>query len=155
VIVPTWDFSVVPPPYDRQVVAGWIAEEEFEPLGLVRVQTERSIWLLMPNCYQRLPRVERPRPREVSIEGRLDDATWHGLRRCWWVTYADGHRAIRILPASGPAEGVGVVSGVIEDIDGAWESLVDVQPGCERSSLTHGARLRHSGVPECRTRGIE
>jgi hypothetical protein len=110
------------------VVAGWVAEEEFSPLGVVRVQTERSIWLLTADHYQRLPREERPRPREVAIEGRLDDAMWHGLRQCWWVTYADGRVALRILPASGPVDGVGVVTGLIEDIEGAWESLAGAPP---------------------------
>jgi len=105
------------------VVAGWVAEEEFAPLGLVRVQTERSIWLLLPDRYQRLPREERPRPREVAIEGRLDDAMWHGLCRCWWVTYADGRRAVRILPVSGPQDGVGVITGPIESVAGEWEDL--------------------------------
>lgn len=109
------------------MVAGWIAEEEFCPLGVVRVQTERSVWLLTQDRYQRLPREERPRPREVAIEGRLDDATWHGMRRCWWVTYADGHRAVRILPVSGPAEGIGVISGPIEWVDGESDVLTAAQ----------------------------
>ncbi len=105
------------------MVAGWVAEVEFTPFGLVRVQTERSIWLLMPDRYQRLPREERPRPKEVAIEGRLDDATWHRLRRCWWVTYADGHRAVRILPVSGPPDGIGVITRPIEGVAGEWEEL--------------------------------
>lgn len=102
--------------------AGWFEDEEFEPLGIVRVTTESSIWLLTPERYLRLPRQERPRPPVVSIESRLADGTWHGLRRCWWRIHADGVRQLRLLPEVGPADGVGVVTGVIVAVKGRWVS---------------------------------
>jgi len=88
--------------------AEWFEEEEFEPVGIVRVETERSIWLVAPERYQRLPLEERPRPPVVSIQGRLADGSWHGLRRCWWRIRADGERRLRVLPTAGSADGVGM-----------------------------------------------
>jgi hypothetical protein len=105
------------------VVSGWVREEEFAPVGLVRVRTESSIWLIGPSKYHRLPQEERPRATPPSDERRLDDAVWHGMRRCWWITYPDGRQALRILPIAGPPEGLGVVSGLIVEISGDWEAL--------------------------------
>ncbi len=104
------------------MVAGWVEQHEFRPLGVVRVVTGSSNWLLTPDRYQRLPREEQPRPPVGSIDGRLDDARWRGMRRCWWVVYADGARAVRILPTIGPPDGVGVGTGtgIIESVDGEW-----------------------------------
>jgi hypothetical protein len=113
-------FAVVPRSYLAFMVAGWVGQREFKPLGVVRVVTGSSNWLLTPDRYQRLPREERPRPPVGSIDGRLDDARWHGMRRCWWVAYADGARAVRILPTIGPPDGVGVVTGIIATVDGEW-----------------------------------
>lgn len=110
------------------MVAGWVAEEEFEPVGVVRVHTESSIWLLTPGRCQRLPREERPGVTPASTYRRLDDAKWHEMRRCWWVTYADGRRSLRILPAAGPPEGLGVVSGLIVEVGGADVPTVAVGP---------------------------
>lgn len=106
------------------MVAGWVHEEEFAPVGLVRVRTESSIWLVDRAQYQRLPLEEQPRDAPPSDLRRLDDAVWHGMRRCWWVTYPDDRRALRILPVTGPVDGVGVVSGLIVEVSGEWESLV-------------------------------
>lgn len=105
------------------MVAGWVAETEFAPVGLVRVGTESSIWLVSPDKYQRLPHEEQPRAAPPSDLRRLDDAVWHGMRRCWWVTYPDDRRALRILPVVGPADGLGVVSGIIVEVSGDWEAL--------------------------------
>lgn len=105
------------------MVAGWVAQHEFRPLGVVRVVTGSSNWLLTADGYQRLPREEQPRPQVGSIDGRLGDARWHGMQRCWWVVYADGARAVRILPTIGPPDGVGVVTGIIESVDGEWVEL--------------------------------
>lgn len=99
-------------------------DEEIEPVGLLRVETEKSIWLVTSERYQRLPRDERPRLPEVCIEGRLADAKWHGLRRCWWREHSDGERQLRLLPTVGPETGVGVVSGVVVSVQGEW-ALVD------------------------------
>lgn len=105
------------------MVAPWVEQHEFRPLGVVRVITGSSNWLLTPDGYQRLPREERPRPPVGSIDGRLADARWHGMRHCWWVVYVDGARAVRILPRTGPPNGVGVVTGIIEHVDGDWVEL--------------------------------
>lgn len=103
------------------MVAGWVAEEEFQPVGVVRVRTESSIWLLAPGRYQRLPKEEQPRSTPASTFRRLDDAVWHDMRRSWWLTYADGRRALRILPVAGPSEGLGVVSGLIVEVSGGCD----------------------------------
>ena len=81
---------------------GSFEDEEFEPVGVVRVETESSIWFVTVARYQRLPREERPRPQRFSIEGRLADGEWHGLRRCWWRVHDDGDRQMRLLPEVGP-----------------------------------------------------
>lgn len=114
-------FAVTGRSYDDLVIAGWVAEEAFEPVGVVRVRTESSIWLLTPGCYQRLPKEEQPRPAPASTYQRLEDAVWHDMRRCWWVTYGDGRRALRILPAAGPPDGLGVISGLIVEVSGACD----------------------------------
>ncbi len=86
---------------------GEYTDIEFQPVGIVRVETESSIWFVRSDRYQRLPREERPRPPEVSIEGRLTDAQWHGLRRCWWREHSDGETQLRLLPVVGPEAGGG------------------------------------------------
>jgi hypothetical protein len=93
------------------VFADWIEARKFTPLSIVRVVTENSNWLLTGDRYQRLPRAEQPRPAVESIDGRLDDAHWHEMQRCWWVVFADGAAAVRILPMAGPPDGVGIVTG--------------------------------------------
>lgn len=50
---------------------GSFKDEEFQPLGIVRVTTESSIWFVTADSYQRLPRQEQPRPQPFSIELRL------------------------------------------------------------------------------------
>ena len=112
--------AVTPPPYRHLVEVGSFEDEEFEPLGVVRVTTESSIWFVTAERYQRLPREERPRPRLHSIENRLADGTWHGLRRCWWRVHDDGDRQMRILPEAGAADGIGIVTGVIVEVKGSW-----------------------------------
>ena len=95
-------------------------DEEIEPVGVLRVETENSIWFVAPERYQRLPREERPRPEIRSIERRLADGEWHLLRRCWWRVHHDGARQMRLLPEVGPADGVGVITGVIVAVTGSW-----------------------------------
>ena len=99
---------------------GPFIDAEVHPVGVLRVETERSIWFVTADRYQRLPREERPRPAVRSIEDRLADGEWHDLRRCWWRVHDDGDRQMRLLPAVGPADGVGVVTGVIIAVRGDW-----------------------------------
>ncbi len=100
--------------------AGSFEDEEFQPVGIVRVVTESSIWFVTADRYQRLPREGRPRPQPFSIERRLADGEWHGLRRCWWRVHDDGERQMRLLPVVGPVDGVGVVTGIIVAVKGIW-----------------------------------
>lgn len=95
-------------------------DEEIEPVGVLRVETENSIRFVTSARYQRLPREERPRPAVRSIEQRLADGEWHGLRRCWWRLHDDRVRQMRLLPEVGPADGVGVVTGVIVAVTANW-----------------------------------
>lgn len=99
-------------------------DEEIEPVGVLRVETENSIWFVTSERYQRLPLEERPRPAVRSIEHRLADAEWHRLRRCWWRVHDDGARQMRLLPDVGPADGVGVVTGLIVAVVGDWTAVV-------------------------------
>ncbi|CAN5740618.1 hypothetical protein BH23ACT12_BH23ACT12_15250 [soil metagenome] len=99
---------------------GVFEDSEFQPVGLIRVDTENSIWFVGADRYQRLPREEHPRPQRFSIEGRLADTRWHGLRRCWWRVHADGDRQLRLLPDVGPPAAVGIVSGDIVGVKGRW-----------------------------------
>jgi len=80
--------------------------------GELRVVTERSVWLIRPDSYLRLPSSEAPRERHRhAIEDRLDDARWHGLRAGWWCWDVDGELRVRLLPAAGPEDGAGIVTG--------------------------------------------
>lgn len=87
-------------------------------MGALRVETESSIWFVTAERYQRRPREERPRPAVRSIEDRLVDGECHGLRRCWWRVHHDGDRQMRLLREVGPADGVGVLTGVIVAVTG-------------------------------------
>jgi hypothetical protein len=111
---------------------GHYSDKEFEPVGLLRVETERSVWFVSGDRYQRIPREERPRAPERCIDGRLTDAQWHGLRRCWWREHTDGEVQLRLLPTVGPESGVGVVTGVVVEVAGAWVPLDD---GTRRQSV--------------------
>ncbi len=102
---------------------GSFVDEEFQPVGIVCVTTERSIWFVTAEGYQRLPHEERPRPAVHSIEGRLADGEWHGLRQSWWRAHEDGERQMRLLPEVGPADGVGIVTGVIVAVKGGWHAV--------------------------------
>jgi hypothetical protein len=104
---------------------GRFAEEEIQPLGVLRIETESSIWFVTDERYQRLPRQEQPRPATRSVDGRLADGDWHGLQRCWWRIHADGERQLRLLPKVGPADGVGVVTGVVLGVTGEWVPVAD------------------------------
>lgn len=104
---------------------GRFTEEEIQPLGVLRIETESSIWFVTAERYQRLPREEQPRPATCSLDGRLADGDWHGLRRCWWRIHDDGERQLRLLPGVGPADGAGVVTGVVLGVTGEWVPVAD------------------------------
>jgi hypothetical protein len=104
--------------------SGWLEEDEFEPVGMLYITTERSVWFVTAERYQRIPRDEQPRPPAESIEDRLADGQWHGLRRCWWWVHPNGDRQMRLLPAKGPADGIGIVSGAVVAVKGTWLPVV-------------------------------
>ena len=109
-------------------------DEDIEPVGVLRVETENSIWFVTPERYQRLPREERPRPDVRSIEHRLADGKWHRLRRCWWRVHDDGDRQLRILPEMGPADGHGIVTGIVLEVSGRW-----MPADCDADDFSLGA----------------
>ncbi len=94
---------------------------EFRPADELRLVTENSLWLLRADTYFRMPKEERFREREWSIEGRLDDCRWHPYRRVWFWIYEGIWLRGRILPVAGPADGVGVYTGCILAIEGSWD----------------------------------
>lgn len=101
-----------------------VHDDEFEPIGMLRVTTASSIWFVTRDRYQRIPRKERPRPTQRSVEGRLVDGQWHELRRCWWRVHPDGARLLRLLPETGPSDGEGLISGLVLDVRGDWAPAV-------------------------------
>ena len=99
-------------------------DDEFDPIGMLRVTTASSIWFVTRDRYQRIPRVERPRPPQQSVEDRLVDGQWHGLRQSFWRVHPDGARQMRLLPQAGPADGEGLISGLVLDVVGDWTRSV-------------------------------
>lgn len=101
-----------------QVMSGL---DNLEVLGDVRpspvavVTTERSIWLLDPSGYVRLPRSERPsyESRGLSPWGRLDEGKRLEHRRAIWVRDPSGAFRVRIFPTIGPVDGGGIVTGYV------------------------------------------
>lgn len=104
---------------------GRFTEEETHPLGVLRIETESSIWFVTAERYQRLPREEQPRTATRSVDSRLADGEWHGVRRCWWRIHGDGERQMWPPPDVGPADGVGVVTGVVLVDTGEWVPAAD------------------------------
>lgn len=121
---PNAEEAVAPPTNVHRMEVRAFLDEEIEPVGVLRVETENSIWFVTSERYQRLSREERPRPAVRSIEHRLADAAWHRLHRCWWRVHDDGARQMRLLPEVGPADGVGVVTGLIVAVVGDWTAVV-------------------------------
>lgn len=96
--------------------------------GEVRVLTDNSVWLLRPTVeaawYQRFPRQEGPRKEWEFQGGRLSDAVWMPMRRCWLIPAWGGEiDAVRVLPGVGPRHGYGVHSSMVHKIEGDYELL--------------------------------
>lgn len=84
-------------------------------MGLVRVTTESSLWLLRPNAggqYLRMPLAETSRPEHQTPDGALDDLRWLRYREARLVRSPVGDR-LRIVPADRPEGSKGVITGVI------------------------------------------
>jgi hypothetical protein len=127
--------------------AGRFTEEEIHPLGVLRIETESSIWLVTAERYQRLPRDEQPRPATHSVDGRLADGAWHGFRRCWGRIHHDGERQLRLLPDVGPADGVGVVTGVVLAVGGEWVPAADADSRGAAAPYRYLSRMRRVFCP--------
>lgn len=93
----------------------------------LRVTTESSLWVIHPDRYMRLPLSESPRRPVYSIEDRLRDGKWHEMRDIWFRWEDDGVR-LRILPAVGPEDGYGIISGIIKEVAGDYELAEDEDP---------------------------
>jgi hypothetical protein len=78
-----------------------------------RVITESSLWVLRPGFYLRLPLIEAPRPPSPSP--RLEDGRWLGHRGVIWL-HDDSGWGINIFPVDGPANGGGLISGVVRSV---------------------------------------
>lgn len=95
--------------------------------GLVRVDTENSVWLLDPNRYMRLPRVEMPRAGAFCLDEGLDDARWLEHRSVWLESGADYER-LRIFPAWRPESSQGIRTGPIVASDPPVHRLIGELP---------------------------
>jgi hypothetical protein len=83
--------------------------------GLVRVETEASVWLIEPDRYLRLPKVERPRRQLAAcLDNALTDAQWMAHRGVHEHHDPFGLECrLRILPAWRPGNSNGIVTGPI------------------------------------------
>ena len=96
---------------------------EFSVSCELRLITERSIWLLRPDSYFRIPQDEGPREQIRSIEGRMDDCRWHEYRRAWFDLENATWLHVRILPAVGPPNGNGIYTGRVQVLSGTWDEI--------------------------------
>lgn len=104
-----------------------LTETVFDPVGTIRVTTERTTWTLRagpPGWYHRQPAHldDAGRPPDLSYRGRLDDGIWVPYRTVAW--YPDPHTGtwrLHVHPVPAPPVSAGVYSGPIVTIDGTWE----------------------------------
>mgnify|MGYP005609898941 CR=1 FL=1 len=90
---------------------------ELHPLTEVRVFTLNSIWLVRPETYIRMPRVEGDRPETLSIDGKLADNVWHEQGGAWILdSVGNGGWVLRVLPSRRPAGSYGLLSSLIESV---------------------------------------
>jgi len=95
---------------------------EFAPLGLLRLVTERAVWLVRWGACYRIPREGLFREEDWSIEVRRSDRRWSGYRQAWWFYQGIWLRA-RFLPLAGPAKGAGIFTAPILAIAGSWVAV--------------------------------
>lgn len=101
----------------EQATAQSLMVMELHPLTEVRVFTLNSIWLVRPETYLRMPRVEGDRPETLSIDGKLADNVWHEHVGAWILdSVGNGGWVLRILPAGRPAGSYGTLSSLIESV---------------------------------------
>lgn len=94
--------------------------EPFVPNTPVELETESSLWLIVPDSpttghYLRTPKDATPRPQTYSIGDRLHDETWHAYERLTWTSWAmpAGQIRLNIKPMVGPPDGIGIMTGIV------------------------------------------
>lgn len=95
-----------------------------EPAPVATITTESSVWLLDCATYTRVPRAERPDDARSHLSPwrRLDDGRRHPHRGAWWVRDEQGNLRARILPVSGPPDGMGIITGVVVSVRGVSDA---------------------------------
>jgi hypothetical protein len=127
---------------------GLIDAGELVVEGMAQIVTASSMWIVTDTTYRRLPRTEGTRHPTLSLDGRLDDLTEHRHRggRWWWDPAVRAHR-LQLYPVGEPADGHGILTGVICSIGGAGAPAAPDERAVP--SLEHAARrvvtLRCSG----------
>lgn len=96
---------------------------EVDPAPVAVIITESSVWLVDAATYTRTPKGEAPDPTRSHLSpwNRLDDGERHAHRGAWWDRDREGNLRLRILPVSGPPDGVGIVTGVVVSVTGVSE----------------------------------
>lgn len=90
---------------------------ELHPLTEVRVFTLNSIWLVRPDTYIRMPRVEGDRPETLSLDGKLMDNIWHEHIGAWIIdSVGTGGWVLRVLPSGRPEGSYGLLSSLVESV---------------------------------------
>jgi len=79
------------------------------------IATRGSIWLIDDTTYVRMPKTEAidPTRSHEAIDGRLDDFVHHPYRSAWFGWNDLGEIVLRLLPAVGPSDGIGLVSSPV------------------------------------------
>lgn len=95
-----------------------------DPAPVAVITTESSVWLLDCATYTRVARGERPDSARSHLSPwrRLDDGRRHTYRGAWWVRDEQGNLQVRILPVSGPPDGVGIITGVVVSVRGVSDA---------------------------------
>lgn len=89
-------------------------DNPIEVIKEINLVTENSIWVIRPDVYMRMPRMEMPRPERG--EG-LKDNLWTPYRAAFWHEGPSGKHA-RLIPSERPPGSVGCMTGVIQSIAG-------------------------------------
>lgn len=87
---------------------------EIKPITEMRVVTENSIWLVRPDTFVRMPKVEVEREPFVSTDGAGTDHEWRSYDQAWIVDSVGAKGwLLRVLPSGRPAGSYGLLSSRI------------------------------------------
>jgi hypothetical protein len=90
---------------------------EITPTTEMRVVTENSIWLLRPDTFMRMPKVEVERAPFVSIDGAGTDHEWRPYDQAWILDSVGAQSwLLRVLPSGRPVGSYGLLSSPILSI---------------------------------------